>query len=171
MNCKAVQASLSAFIDREVGPIELMQIRAHLADCAVCGREEQDLRCLKSLLSGIPTPEPDAAFEARLLSGIHRPAERRMVVRGSRVGSVALYASVAAISMAVTLQYLAVGHGPAEVAQQSHDLSADVRRDQVWEAGASEPRYGAPVIMASDSWPKICCKSSGFPPRRRKFVA
>lgn len=150
MNCKAVQACLSAFIDREVDVNEMRCIRAHLADCECCRREESDLRCLKSLLSGAPCFEPPADLESRLMSGIRRPAQRTGNRAVGRLGQFALVASVAAAVMLVGLRLFGGREESIRSVSDLPDITADVRRDQVYEAASTEPLYGAPVITADD---------------------
>ncbi len=151
VTCRTVQSSLSAYIDREVPPVELQQIRTHLSMCDACRTEESDLRCLKALLTGIPAPDPSPEFEARLIRSIHRPqfTPRTNYVRVA--GPVVVFAGIAAVSMFAAMQVFA---HPAQVASQQprviSDVASSVRRDQVYEASATDPLFGAPVLTAAD---------------------
>jgi anti-sigma factor RsiW len=151
VTCRTVQANLSAFIDREVPPAQLQQIRAHLAVCDYCRQEETDLRCLKALLNDVATPDPSPDFEARLMVGIHQP------YRPSRPnyyvtigGPILMFASVAAASMFVALQFASNAPPTQTVASIGRDVTSDVQRDQIYEAAANDPLYGAPLVTTAD---------------------
>lgn len=48
--CTQVIASLSAYIDGEVGASEFRLIAVHITECPPCGREEQMQRTVKALV-------------------------------------------------------------------------------------------------------------------------
>lgn len=151
MTCRTVQANLSAYIDREVPPRELQEIRIHLAWCDQCQREESELRGLKALLNDVSAPEPSPDFEARLIMGIHRPYHRPRPNHFVAIGGpVLVFASVAAASMLVVLQFASAGERPQIAASIGRDLRSDVQRDQVYEAAANDPLYGAPLVTTAD---------------------
>ncbi|HWD39722.1 MAG TPA: anti-sigma factor [Fimbriimonas sp.] len=146
-----MRSGLSAFIDREVGPAELCQIRAHLVDCEACRKEEQDLRCLKSLLAGVPAPEPTVGLEERILANIHSAPKLRKGPWAYQVGQLALVLSAAAVTMVVTLQLITLHtDAPRVTTPTRHDMTSDIRIDQVREADSLDPLYGAPMITAVD---------------------
>lgn len=101
MNCKSVQNRLSAYLDRELGGDELLQMRAHLSTCRDCRAEVEGLRSLKALLGGIQCPEPPADLAERLTLNIQRRSfeEPRRTFRVSAL----MFAGVTACSMAATL--------------------------------------------------------------------
>ena len=151
MNCRTVQASLSAFIDREVPPSELQQIRAHLVNCQQCRQEETDLRYLKTLLNDVATPEPSPDFEARLMIGIHQPYRRNRPNYYVMVaGPVLMFAGVAAASMFVALQVVSSSERTRPPVTIGRNITSDVQRDQVYEAAANDPLYGAPLVTTAD---------------------
>lgn len=53
---------LSAYIDGELPPAETRRLEAHLATCAECRRELDQLRRLRTLLRALPTPRPPRSF-------------------------------------------------------------------------------------------------------------
>lgn len=48
--CAEVVASLSAYVDGEVGAREYQLITVHITECPPCGREEQAQRTVKALV-------------------------------------------------------------------------------------------------------------------------
>jgi len=107
MNCKSVQSRLSAYLDRELGGDELLQIRAHMSVCRECRCEADGLRTLKSLLGGIQCPEPPEDLAQRLTANMLRQRydEPRRTVRVSAL----MFAGVTACSMLATLLVLNYG--------------------------------------------------------------
>ncbi len=107
MNCKSVQNRLSAYLDRELGGDELLQIRAHLSTCKECRAESDGLRALKSLLGGVPCPEPSEDLCERLTANMMRLRyeEPKRTLKVSAV----MFASVAACSMLGTLFFMNSG--------------------------------------------------------------
>ena len=53
---------LSAYIDGELPSAEAQQLEAHLASCAECRRELDELRQLRTLLRALPSPRPPRSF-------------------------------------------------------------------------------------------------------------
>jgi len=109
MNCKSVQGRLSAYLDRELGGDELLQMRAHMSTCRDCRCEAEGLRALKSLLGGIECPEPPADLSQRLTATVLRERSERPV-RTIRISAL-MFAGVTACSMLATLLALNMGLG------------------------------------------------------------
>jgi anti-sigma factor RsiW len=101
MNCKSVESRLSAYIDRELGGDELLEIRAHLSCCPACREEAEGLKSLKMLLGSVPCPEPPDGLCDRLTVNMLR--ERYEEPRRTLRASFAMFAGIAACSMLVTL--------------------------------------------------------------------
>jgi len=112
MNCKSVQSRLSAYLDRELGGDELLQMRAHMSACRECRCEAEGLRSLKSLLGGIQCPEPPEDLAHRLTANMirQRYEEPRQTIRFSAL----MFAGVTACSMLATLLVLNFGFGRHE---------------------------------------------------------
>src|SRR5579871_6455049 len=70
MNCKNVQALLSAYLDEELSGREMLDIRQHLGDCESCSEELTCVRGVKDLLGRTPVPDPTADFEERLVASV-----------------------------------------------------------------------------------------------------
>ncbi|MDR3689245.1 MAG: anti-sigma factor [Fimbriimonas sp.] len=109
MNCKSVQNRLSAYLDRELGGDELLQIRAHISTCRDCRAEADSLRALKCLLGGVSCPEPPEGLSDRLTANMMklRHEEPRKTLRVSAL----MFASVTACSMLATLLIVNYGIG------------------------------------------------------------
>jgi anti-sigma factor RsiW len=62
MNCGRVSNQLSAFIDRELAGIEMLQIRRHLTECDRCRSEHESLGRMKMMLGRLRSLEPPPPF-------------------------------------------------------------------------------------------------------------
>lgn len=153
MNCKSVQSRLSSYLDRELPANDLMEVRAHLHECAECQEEERALRTLKSILSGAKTPEPPADLAERLTAAVM--AEREPVVsrRGFKLSAFS-FAGVAACSMALTFVVLsslrpveATASAPSKT--QSSGLALEIQRDMAYSVG-TDATGGSPIFSVAD---------------------
>ncbi len=80
MNCRYVQAHLSAYVDMELTGAEQQRIRAHLECCMECSAEYETLLRVKHLVRRLPTIHPPHGAEAilqRLVEYRIRQAPRR----------------------------------------------------------------------------------------------
>ncbi|MCL6551865.1 MAG: zf-HC2 domain-containing protein [Firmicutes bacterium] len=57
-----VRRQLSAYLDEELRPEEAAAVRAHLAACAPCAAELEELRATRALLRRLPAPQVPAGF-------------------------------------------------------------------------------------------------------------
>jgi len=120
-------------------------------ECAVCSQEETELRCLKAVLCGMPTPEPIPDFERRLLVRVHACEAGAPPFKVVQFSSVVLVAGAAFAFTWMAVHAVAVGRHPSVTVQGTViNPEADLRRDQVYEEAASEPMLGAPVLTAAD---------------------
>ncbi|MGV3618471.1 MAG: anti-sigma factor family protein [Fimbriimonas sp.] len=154
MNCKAVQNRLSSYLDRELPADDMMEIRAHLHDCADCQMEEQALRSLKSILCGARTPEPPADLAERLTAAVMAEREPVVTRRGFRLSSLS-FAGVAACSMAITYVVLStvrpVEANPSVATSKSEPsgLAFEIQRDQAFAAG-TDATFGPTMFSVAD---------------------
>ena len=109
MNCKSVQNRLSAYLDRELGGDELLQMRAHISVCRECRSEVEGLRTLKALLGGIQCPEPPEDLAERLTANMLR--QRYEEPRKNFRATALVFAGFATCSMVATLLLLNFGFG------------------------------------------------------------
>ena len=56
MSCSAARRLLSAFVDSELSPDEMLQVRHHVFECAECSAECESLRKAKGSLSALAAP-------------------------------------------------------------------------------------------------------------------
>ena len=67
MNCRRVINLMSAYVDGELTGVEMLDIRAHLHDCAECRKEWESVRLIKQALTGLKTMTPRDEFAASIL--------------------------------------------------------------------------------------------------------
>lgn len=139
MNCRTVQNNLSAYLDRELSGEEMLAMRAHVCECRACQEEEQAMRALKALLSGLPTPPAASDLEERLIATVHR-AERQVHHQRLWTGSAVVFAVMSASAMFGILSLIGSG-SPSQREARSRDraeamISAEIRRDQAHVAVA-----------------------------------
>jgi anti-sigma factor RsiW len=146
MNCNSVQTRLSAYLDRELSGNELLELRAHLAQCHECRAEEVELRNLKMMLGTLEAPAPSEDLADRLCCAVMQEA-RKSETRWSWRKPVITFASVAAISMFATFLVLSA-RGPKTVAP-GQDITFDVAQNQAYDI-ASDPSMGAPVVSVAN---------------------
>lgn len=149
MNCKGVQPLLSAYLDRELDGNEMLDIRAHLAECEECRLEAEALKSLKRFLGGVETPEVPEGLEERLVANVLRSKPEPVREPARRWRGAFVFAGVAACSMFATMLILnnVPKHEPAAKAASSTDLAFDVQLDQ-FSAG-SDAFGGVPVVTAA----------------------
>jgi len=155
MNCKSVQNRLSAYLDRELGGDELLQMRAHIAMCSHCRREVDGLRSLKILLGGIHCPEPPEGLAERLTASVM--GQRIKAPRSTLRVSAMMFAGVSACSMLATLLVLNFGIGRHGVQPQSFQGQPALATAQ--HNTSNDPLFvdmgpGATVISAANYGPR-----------------
>jgi len=145
-----VQQHLSAYLDRELSGDVILEVRAHLSECAVCEAEERELRSLKQLLGGLEAPEPPADFAQRLTAAVIRDRQPEAPRRRSLRAGFLTFAGVAACSMAFTFLVLS-GSRPAPVSAgaKQEDLAFEVQRDQAYAVGW-DATSGAPMFSSTN---------------------
>jgi len=153
MNCKSVQNRLSAYVDRELGGDELLQIRAHISACPDCQAEADALRSLKFLLNGMGCPEPPEGLSERLSASVLRT--RIEDSRGSFRITPLMFAGVAACSMLGTLLLINSGLG--------HRFFNGHSKASISEM-ANAPKSGFDAAFGSDSSAPII-SAANFGPR------
>lgn len=66
MNCDGVRDLLSAYLDGELSPGELLRVEQHLRRCHLCADEVDSLRQVVSLVASLDEVEVPATFHAQL---------------------------------------------------------------------------------------------------------
>jgi hypothetical protein len=190
MTCSEARAMLSAAVDDALGAGERESLDAHLAACADCRRELQQLRDTVALLRAVEPPRAPAGFVDRVL-GAARPAPwPRRLLRALffpwpvklpleaaatvlvAVGVVYLYQATPEIERAARLEPPAPStvEAPRAVAPESHETSRATPSEAPGDAtpgraGAKkdEPRPAAEPAPSAD----VAAKSkSEAPPAR-----
>lgn len=81
MNCRRVSNLLSAYIDAELTGFEMLDIRAHLDQCAPCRQEHQSLQETKRLLGSLALKTPRLELDALLHAEAQRAAQQHPLSR------------------------------------------------------------------------------------------
>lgn len=123
MNCSQVRALLPLLLYGDLADTEAAALRRHLQACPGCGKEEQALRQVRSLLDTMPAPSVviDTAQVYRLAA----ERERRRARRWRRLASCAA-AAAAVVFLAVILR--------VEIRLEAHQVSLR------WGAPAAPPQ-------------------------------
>jgi predicted anti-sigma-YlaC factor YlaD len=75
MECQAIQAQLSAWLDDELSEAAGVMLTAHLASCEACRREWRRLKALDAALGNLAAPAPMGLAE-KVAAKIRRPRRR-----------------------------------------------------------------------------------------------
>ncbi len=75
MECQAVQAQLSAWLDHELDEAAGAVLSAHLKRCEACRREWRQLTALDAALSNLAAPVPSGLAE-KVMAKVRRPRRR-----------------------------------------------------------------------------------------------
>lgn len=145
MNCKSVQAYLSAYLDGELCGHESIAVRDHLSRCDECRVEEHQLRALKHLLQGLPTYQPAPGFEDRLVANVRTSEGRRrqfgFTIDWRLAGGFAMASALAAFAMLNTGRTPAPSSADPQSIARMDSISLDMTRDQLFISG-NDPLSG-----------------------------
>ena len=97
---------ISAYHDGELSPEDARRLEGHLAQCAVCARELDELRRLSRVLAGAAAPDAPATVIERLYRVVIIQREEAVITLAKR-----LIAAAAAILIACTTWIWGVGAG------------------------------------------------------------
>jgi anti-sigma factor RsiW len=75
MECQAIQAQLSAWLDDELSEAAGAMLTAHLAGCAACREEWRQLTALDAALGNLAAPVP-MGLASRVAAKVRRPVRR-----------------------------------------------------------------------------------------------
>lgn len=145
MTCKAVSNRLSAYLDGELAGREMLDVRAHLAQCPQCELEYRELARMKQCLSGFGCAEPPADLEERLVRSVLGPARTSTsIVRPVRLG----WAMVAVAAAALAVVAITRNNVAADVAAQERleQVAFELARDQAYSAG-NDPLAGRSGVI------------------------
>lgn len=127
MSTHRVQQQLSAYIDGELAPDEMVEVRRHLTDCQECQEELDELRLVKTTLARLKQPELPADFAAGVWARIERrPTEhagRRWAGPWAWLQRPALAAAAVALALVLAAVPLVRGHlGRLRASEVTPDL-------------------------------------------------
>jgi len=86
MNCQNVENRISSYIDGELTGREMILVRDHVSQCAMCAEEMEILLQTKQMLGSLAAPPVAPDFEDRLLRTV-RLATQTQVPLWSRLGT------------------------------------------------------------------------------------
>lgn len=124
MNCDGVSSLLSAYLDGELSPGELLRVEEHLRRCHACADEVDSLRQTVALVASLEEVEVPASFQVQLhdrlvAAGSPMAAVRRAPAvpswqRNVRRWAVPAAAAAAALAIGMT-QLPTGGNGPLDI--------------------------------------------------------
>jgi hypothetical protein len=134
-----VREALGRHLEGELGTTERRDVERHLAACAACRAEHDELRATVDLLRGLPDPEPPADLVPGVLRRLESaaPAPRRGFARGwsAVVRGAAPAVPIAALAAGLVLLVLAgLEELPLPGAGSAADLGARAPRVEVARA-------------------------------------
>jgi hypothetical protein len=84
MNCRKVSRKLSAYIEGDLTPAEIIGVEEHLRSCAQCRRRAADIRLIKDTATQLDTIAVGPHFNNRLMCAISSQADGKTVWSGWR---------------------------------------------------------------------------------------
>jgi anti-sigma factor RsiW len=77
MQCKRIEALLSAYQDGELPAALAQEVEHHLENCAACPAEWRQLQKLVSHLRSLTPTAPALTFSSRVMAALPQPARKR----------------------------------------------------------------------------------------------
>ncbi len=146
MTCDRIESMLSAFVDGELSGHDLRVVREHVSRCPHCALELDEVRQIKTLVAEMPSFEPSADFEDRLILSVLGPepaqVRRRSAVRWSAgLAACALFGALTTMGMIQRQRAI-------ELERQQEAIRLEVQRDQALTAGM-DPLSGRVGVMTT----------------------
>jgi hypothetical protein len=137
MKCDRIQEDIKAYIDGELGWFARRRVARHLAHCAACKTEFEEITKLSLELRELPdAPVPDR-LRSRVLSQIElKPAERHSPIR--RLASLP---AVGVLAAALIIFAVAVTHEPLSQEQKKQTFGTSAAKQK---PANPSPRFGEP---------------------------
>jgi negative regulator of sigma E activity len=173
--CRRVLPLLDPYIDGELSPERVVEVRQHLVDCTVCTERVRLAHALRLTLRGAVCrgAEPSTAFEARVRAALAAEREREFesansLSRESRFGmlpwrTVVPVAAAASLTMAwaaqagdvaaptqTSFQKSDMTPNPEQLIEELLDLHARAPAPDItdpWSVRKFEPEVGVPVRL------------------------
>lgn len=120
MRCSKAGNYLSPYIDVELGTVEIARLESHLAQCARCSREFDELMQLQSLFIQAERFSAPAAFSTKVMERISsQPAKGfsliPVVIRFAEIGVFVLAIVAGVMSAGILINVYAPHHKGAQV--------------------------------------------------------
>ena len=116
---------LSAFVDGSLAPEEQAAVRAHVAGCASCQQQVEQLRAVRDIMRGLPLVDPPFGFFERTLR--QGPKPRSSASRRLRNGLIFTIVGLVAIIGVVLLVHHRPNDVTPDVSQVFHDYDRVVK--------------------------------------------
>lgn len=143
MTCEMLQSRLSAYLDGELAGRDMMAIRTHVHQCPECAQILEIERMTKEALAGIPSVEPPADFEERLIATVMAAPVRKS--RNLQIGFA--FAMTTALTCALTLGYLRASKPEASAPTVASTYESKL--NEAYMAGWDPYGGGSPVVTPS----------------------
>jgi len=103
------------YLDNELGPQEIEQVKTHLDQCNTCNALVQTMEEENRQLKAAFTTGSGADIEARVLAGLGSERQAGRPAAFKRLGQVAAYAASVAVAVFLTLYFIVTGSGTSRV--------------------------------------------------------
>jgi anti-sigma factor RsiW len=116
MNCRETQELLHGYVDGQLDLVRSLEMERHFRECPDCARDYENLRGMRSAMSGsIPYFQPPAGLEQRLHARLRAESGAPQRVRGFAVPwKWAAVAAALVLTATVTWRTALVSQRPAE---------------------------------------------------------
>jgi len=131
-----IEQQLSAYLDAELPPDEMAEVRLHLVECASCQAELEDLRAAKHLLGRLAPPDLPHGFARDLWGRVERQTPRRWIwwpVWGPRPAM-----ALAAVALALILVAVPIVRGHRDRLRAA-EVGPDLFMRAAIQAAADDP--------------------------------
>ncbi|HAY14900.1 MAG TPA: hypothetical protein DCY02_10590 [Armatimonadetes bacterium] len=143
MHCEGREAMISALVDGELMGREMLEMKAHMAECPACQAAYEELRSLKMGMALLMMPEvSDESFD-RVKAGFEAKLAAQTGPRTPRH----IWTGMAAASLlaVVLATWMANPRGTNSVTEFDESL------DQAYAAGAAPAMGSTPIVPANYS--------------------
>jgi anti-sigma factor RsiW len=97
MNCSKVRNLLSAYVDEELDPREMLAVRTHLENCRACCAECDEIRSMREVLHRLPAKPVPPELLSRIRSRLEEADEGVLERVHPGLGAAAALAAAAAV--------------------------------------------------------------------------
>lgn len=80
-NCKTIENNLPLYLDDSLSSTDKQTIEEHLKSCPNCTKALVQLQKTAKLVNSLPEVEPPAWFKQKIMSGVHKEAEKKSFVQ------------------------------------------------------------------------------------------